>query len=115
MFEKKTKKGMSDVEQKAKMSVVEAMRKMAEEEMGGRVGGLKKVTVASKDENGLKAGLDKAKELVGHMPDDESMEDPNEELSESPEMEASEDEPTTPEEIDEKIKELLLLKEKMQS
>lgn len=108
MFEKKVKKDMSDVEKKAKMTVVEAMRKMAEDRMGGKLGGMKKVTVASKDQGGLEEGLEKAKELVGQMPEEESME-------EMPEDETTEDEQMSPEEIDAKIEELKLLKEKMQS
>lgn len=68
-------------------------------EMSGMVGndlkGLKKVTVAAPDENSLKAGLEKAKEMMPDSSDDEakeeSMEDPAEEAMESPEEEKMEE------------------------
>jgi hypothetical protein len=90
---KKKGKPLSDREIEAKTKVVEAMRDMAAAQMGDKLKGLKKVTVASNDPAGLKAGLEKAKELISKKPgdEDESMEDPTEEASETPEMEASEE------------------------
>lgn len=76
LIEKKKKEGhgLSDVQRKAKMSVVDDMKNMANDEMNGRLSGLKKVSVASDSKSGLEKGLDKAKELVGHvpMPEDQS-------------------------------------------
>jgi hypothetical protein len=61
----KSGSSMSPVEKDAKMSVIQAMRDMAQGHMGDRLKGLKKVTVASDDPEGLKAGLDKAKQMLG--------------------------------------------------
>ncbi len=57
-------KQMSPVEKQAKMNVVHEMRKMASDEMSAPLRGMKKVSVASNDPEGLKLGLDKAKQLV---------------------------------------------------
>lgn len=83
MERKGNKKPLSPVEKDAKMSVVEEMRKMAQEAMGDKLKGLKKVTVASNDPEGLEEGLDKAKDLIGEMPkeDEEGSEDEMSELS----------------------------------
>ncbi len=73
--------------------------------------GMKKVSVTADSKEGLKEGLDKAKDVVDQHPgmsdEDESMESPEEEASETPEMEASEnkDEPST-EELMAQIEEL---------
>lgn len=55
---------MDESETKAKMDVLAEIRKLAMEAMGHDVKGVKKVTVASDDEEGLAEGLDKAKEMV---------------------------------------------------
>ncbi len=71
---------LSDSEKEAKMSVLEDLRKMMEDHMGESLGGLKKVTVASPDKEGLESGLDKAREMIGqikegdHSPEDAEME-----------------------------------------
>lgn len=78
--------GLSDIERDAKMSVVDAMKEMANDEMSGRLNGLKKVSVASNSPEGLEKGLDKAKELVRKGPEaslhDSDMEDLEEDAHE---------------------------------
>jgi len=70
--EKKSK--LSDVQQEAKMKVMQALS----DEMGGamkeKLKGLKKVTVASNSSQGLKKGLEKAEQIVagGDSGDSES-------------------------------------------
>ena len=56
----------------AKMSMLKELRSVMGEEMGNDIKGLKKVTVASPDQEGLEEGLDKAKEIVEEMPEKES-------------------------------------------
>lgn len=64
MYENKKK--LSPLEQKSKMDVVKNLRDMASQSMSDRLGDLKKkVTVASDSDEGLKHGLEKAKEIVG--------------------------------------------------
>lgn len=58
-------KGLSDVAKKAKIGVVESLKKMAEDAMKEK--GLKKVSVASDSSEGLKHGLDMAKDKVEDM------------------------------------------------
>lgn len=55
-------------EKKAKLDVIKELRNQASEMMGGKLHPLKKVTVASDSEEGLKAGLQKAGDIVEHMP-----------------------------------------------
>lgn len=90
----KSAKKISGNQQTSKIKVIEAMRDMAAAQMGDKLKGLKKVTVASNDPAGLKIGLDKAKELLSKKPgdeEDESMEDPIEEASETPQEEDAEE------------------------
>ena len=123
MFDKK-KKGegeeMHPAMKKAKMGVLKHLSDMASEAMGGKLHGLKKVTVASDSEEGLKEGMDKAKEIVekGKIPGDSheiaDMSDSEEhEASESPAEEELEqetgEEDLSPEEIEKKIAELKAL------
>lgn len=60
--------------------------------------GMNKVSVMAPDEEGLKKGLEKAKEVVGEMPEDEMMEDEDldeeveHEMAESSEQQMKEDE-----------------------
>lgn len=85
-------KKIDPMAKEAKMGVLNNLKQLATNMMGNDVKGLKKVTVAAPDKQGLAQGLDKAKQLMsGHMGDDESGEDPMEEKSESPAMEHSED------------------------
>lgn len=128
LMEKKKKDGgkMRPEEKEAKMGVLENLKQAMSESMSGKLGGLKKVTVASDSTEGLKKGLDKAKEITGHLPESEGEdeESPDHEAAESVEEETaeheagseeSEDEEYTPEEIDAKIQKLLALKKKMKS
>lgn len=138
-FEKLMEKKMKDKkshldenESKAKMSVLQDLKHDMGEMMKDRLhGGLKKVTVASDSPEGIKKGLDKAKQLVGEMSpaeaeheapehEGESEEEMAEhEAAESPEMEEKEqegeegEEEMSEEEIDAKIKKLMAMKEKM--
>src|SRR6266700_5252696 len=82
MLEKKKEhKGeMSPVKKDAKMGVVKAMRDMASKAMDGKLQGLKKVSVASNSSEGLKHGLEKAKELLSAH---ESAEEPQAEDNEA--------------------------------
>lgn len=143
MFENKKK--LSPLEQKAKMGVVKDLRDLAAKHMSDRLGELKKVTVASDSDEGLKHGLDKAKEIVGspelnHMVDqsehpagheDMLSGDQNEHLhdeyepdqaddgapeqDDAPEEASSEHDDMDEDEIDGKLKHLMALKEKKRS
>jgi hypothetical protein len=102
MHIKKGKK-MGDLESQAKKSVLEDLRDTAKKAMSGKLSGLKKVEVQAKNEEGLKEGLEKAKELV------DTDVSPAEQ-----EMEADDKsyEDCSAEELEEKIKMLQALKEK---
>src|SRR4051812_18460175 len=83
-------KGVSGVEKAAKSHVIGAMKQMANDEINGRLGGLKKVSIASDSKDGLEHGLEKAKEIPDvHAPmshddggDDGLMEDGDDALAE---------------------------------
>lgn len=130
---KKLKKKESDMpshEKKAKMDVLSHLRDMAQESMGSKLHGMKKVSVMSDSPEGLKEGLSKAQNIMEHKdemsPDHMDLsphvesEDPYENLeessqheaSESPEEESSEHE-LSPEEIDAQIAHLVSLKHSM--
>lgn len=120
---KKGKKEMSPVEQKAKSSVISDIQALAAKAMSGKMqNGLKKVTVASDSKEGLKEGLDKAKDITSEMPNgEESMEH---EGSESEDFEAGEMEgmhegseldAMSEEELDQKIQELLAKKKELEA
>lgn len=68
------KKGMSDNEKNAKMDVVSHLRDMAAGAMKNKMSskGMHKVSVASDSSEGLKHGLEKAKEIVGEGGDSDS-------------------------------------------
>lgn len=114
------KKKISPIEQKAKMNVLEQLKKDMQDMMGDKVAGLKKVTVASPDSEGLELGLEKAKNLIEGQESEESDET---EESEMPEMESDEhkdhmemalgesESEESEEDIDAKIQELLKKKE----
>lgn len=89
------KKKIDPMEKEAKLSAIKGMRKMAGDMMADDMKSMKKVTVAAPDEESLEAGLEKAKELVGDMP--EGMESENEEMSHADQVL---EEVTSPEEID---------------
>jgi len=81
----------------AKMDVLMELLEMAKGAMGekvkGDMEGMKKVTVAAPDKQGLEAGLEKAQELLPKMEhmEEEQEETPEEESKETPEMEAKEE------------------------
>lgn len=121
---KRKDKMLSENEKDAKMSVIKAMRDEAAQQMGGKLEGLKKVTVASPDEAGLKAGLDKAKELISKKEQPENSE-PCEEcqgegcpMCDMGENESSEDmteyEGMSEQELNAKLEKLMALKKKME-
>lgn len=100
--DKSSKKKMDPEKMKAKMEVIEELRKMAQDLMSeGMADGFKKVSVAAPDKEGLLEGLDKAEDLVEKGPEEMLAESDEEEMSES------EDEEMSPEEIDAKIAELM--------
>ncbi len=135
----KDKKGeMPEHEKDAKMSVLEHVRQMAQDMMKDKLdGGMKKVSVASSSKEGLKEGLDKAREMMGNnesedgmmhgdehgdLESEESGESPMHEASESAEEEMSEheeghedEEDMSEEELDKKLAELMAKKKKMES
>lgn len=70
LMKKLEKKGrdLDPNEKKAKLDVIKELRNQASEMMGGKIHPMKKVTVASDSEEGLKAGLKKAEDVIEHMP-----------------------------------------------
>lgn len=85
-------KDMSPVDKQATGDVLHDLMSYLSSLQGDKVKGLKKVTVSSNDPKGLVEGLSKAKDMVGDESEEESSEDPMEELMESPEDEHKEDE-----------------------
>lgn len=89
MFDYKKKKNeedmkMSPMEQQAKMSVLDGMKGESDKDLLGKLQGLKKVSVASNDPEGLKLGLEKAQELVSgesETPKEDHMESMTEGMS----------------------------------
>ena len=69
-------KKLSDSEMKAKLEVLQEISKLASEGLGSNLaaGMKKKVTVAADDTEGLKKGLDKAKEVLDEQEDMEDEE-----------------------------------------
>ncbi len=106
MKEKEEMPEMDPMAKEAKLGVLKHLSDMAAEAMGSKLGGLKKVTVASDSEEGLKKGLDKAEDIVEGSPE---LEESEEESESEPEMGYEE---LSPEEIDAKIQELMELKKK---
>lgn len=113
MAKKRPGKEMSDVEKEAKMGVVGDLRKMASEAMGDKLRGLKKVSVAAPDQEGLEMGLEKAKEIVGEgMEESPEDEQSPEGISDTPDM--SDMENLSEDELDQKLQHLMSLKQQMQ-
>lgn len=79
---KKAKEGktISPEKAKEKMSVLDELTGMMGGEMADKLKGMKKVTVAAKDSEGLKEGLEKAEEVL----------EDSEEMEESEDMDYSE-------------------------
>lgn len=130
MKSKKASK-MNDVEKDAKVSSLEKMKQAMEDMMGDKLrDGMKKVTVAADDEQGLKEGLQKAKDLIANGQHDESDDESPEEASQEEaslndmhgskddivkrllslkEEEHSENEPDEEDKINQKLKKLMKL------
>ena len=96
------KKKIDPIEKEAKLNAIHGMKKMAGDMMADDMKGMQKVTVAAPDKELLAKGLDKAKEVLGHSEDGESLETPEMEAEESPEDEINEviEACETPEDID---------------
>ena len=108
-------KKLSPADQKASLGVLGELRKLAQDEMKGKMANLKKVTVASDSKEGLKKGLEKAEEVLeSKCPEceGEECECESEEYESEEAPEAEESEELSEEEIDAKIKELMALKAK---
>ena len=82
---KSSKDSMSENEKNAKMGVVKDMQDMAKKAMSDSLPGMKKVTVAADSAPDLKEGLEKAKEIVGQMPEENDMEEEGSDEEESSE------------------------------
>lgn len=127
MARKKEGKDLSAPDKKAKLEALTGMKSMASDMMSDKLKGLKKVTVASNDPQGLKSGLEKAKEMIEGSPEEEASESPSEEHKEDSMMSSDEEQNEqpdeydqllekcdSPEEIDELIAKLQAKKEEMQ-
>lgn len=141
MFKDKKKDKLSDLAQKAKMSVLQDIHGKAGEDMSDKLRGLKKVAVMSDSEEGLRDGLEKAKGILEakkgvvsehdekdqslpesmddvmepkEMPENEPSESEESDEEEMPEMSAHESmhDAMSEEDIDKKIAELHMLKHK---
>lgn len=84
LMEKKKAKGegMDDTYKSAKMGVLKDLHKHMSGLMGDDLKGLKKVTVAAPDEEGLEMGLSKAKDMLEESPELEGSESEDEESPE---------------------------------
>lgn len=132
------KRDLPENEKKAKMDVVKGLSDDMADHMHKRMGGLKKVEVASNSPEGMKAGLDMAKKAAEHdelhmssggeVPEGhDAMEEPEKEGEKymdadvpSSDEESSEDEHEHAEDLDldaikQKIEHLLELQRKMES
>lgn len=74
LMEMKGKSKMSPLAKEAKLGVLGDLKKMAGEMMAGDLKGMKKVTVASPDSEGLSEGLEKAQEIIGEKDESEDEE-----------------------------------------
>lgn len=103
MQKAKEQKGKPDSSKMAaKMAVLKELKDVMSGEMGKDLSGMKKVSVMSNDEEGLKKGLEKAQELVDKQPDMLSSEDESseEEMPEDSSHEMKEMLPDNLEEIE---------------
>lgn len=129
LMKKGKKREMSDDERDAKLSVLKDLRDQAAGDMSEKMRGLKKVTVAASDKEGLKKGLEKAEEIVEgseafkqdpfrRQKDAEELMEDEPEMSPESEAKAEDDESyedCSPEELDAKIEKLKALKLKKQA
>lgn len=110
------KKPAMDDKAKAKMKVLMDLKKMAADMMGEDLSeGMKKVTVAAPDSESMKAGLEKAEELMEEADDAEMDEMPDgmaEMMGDDDEDEMMEEE-MSPEDIEAEIARLMEMKAKM--
>jgi rRNA maturation endonuclease Nob1 len=74
LMEEKGQSEMDPAAKKAKESVLKEISDMAGKSMGEDVKGLKKVSVMSDSPEGLKAGLEKAEEVVEEAEESDDME-----------------------------------------
>jgi hypothetical protein len=65
LVKKKADKDMDPTYKDAKMGILKQISDLAAGHMGNDIKGLKQVTVAAPDDEGVKAGLDVAKDVVG--------------------------------------------------
>jgi len=92
MKKKKEGKNLSDSDKEAKMKAIHGMRDMANEMLGSKVKGLKKVSVASNTEEGLKHGIGEAQKMLNQNDENVNNGDPNAEPEGMPEEMKSEPE-----------------------
>lgn len=99
-LKKKGDKGLSDSDVAAKKAALDDLLDMAKGAMGGKLAGLKKVTVASDSQEGLQKGLDLAKKKLGemHASDETEMDKVGHGEGEEVEGDAAEEASETPEE-----------------
>lgn len=67
------KRDLKPHEKMAKMDVLKDMKDAAKESFGNKLDGMKKVAVMSNSPEGLKAGLEKAHDMVGDQSEDPAM------------------------------------------
>ncbi len=111
-------KKLSEMEQKASLKALGDYRGEAQKLMKDKMKNLKKVTVASDSEEGLKEGLEKAEDLIKgtDMYSSEQANDNFEDRTEHGEAELEEDcEELSEEELDERIQKLLAIQKKKKS
>lgn len=113
MFGKKDKSSESP-KKEAKLSALQSLRDEMSDMMKGDLGGrINKVTVAAKDKSGLEEGLDKAKEVLHTMPEeDESLKEDFSDPQEESETDHEEGNMSV-EEIDTMMKQLMEMKKKL--
>ncbi len=117
LLEKKLEQGgkeLSDDESSAQMSVLKDLKGQMGGMMGDKMNKLKKVSVMSDSEKGLKEGLSKAEDIVNNGQEDSDsrgiLHDPEEEMEMHGDEAEVPDEHKTPEELDAKIQSLMSLK-----
>lgn len=111
-MKKKKKEDMDELHKSAKMDAISGLRQTAMDAMKGKLEGLKKVTVASDSKEGIKEGLEKAKEIVEKGPNGEAPEAEEESLEEESE-DGEESKEQLLSELEQKMKELEELKQKL--
>lgn len=113
---KGTKREMSDTERDVKTGLMKDLKKMAAGHMAGELRGLKKVTVAAQDKEGLKAGLEKAEEVVDGVEPKGVLEGQLAEVEAEAETDEDEDkEECSEEELDAEIAALMAKKEALKA